>query len=74
MMPNENTLICHCHNVTLGELAEYIKKHNITDYTQIIDDLEFECGNSCQNCWEDGYNNDGLSLAMAVGMVKRGYI
>ena len=73
-MPELNTLICHCHNVTLGDLADYIKKNTISDYMQIVEDLNFECGDTCQKCWEDGYNNDGLSLALAVGMVNRGYI
>ena len=73
-MPTTDTLICHCHDKKLGEIAEYIKANKIDDYKRIVEDGSFECGVSCENCHEEGYHNDGLSLAMAVGMVKRGYI
>ena len=29
-MPDESMLICYCHDVTLGELAKYIKENNET--------------------------------------------
>jgi NAD(P)H-nitrite reductase large subunit len=73
-MPGEEMMICHCHNKTLGEIAEYIKKNAITCYEAIVDDKHFECGDSCENCHTEGYHNDGMSLAMVVGMVARGYI
>ncbi len=73
-MPTRETMICHCHDRTLGMIADYIKANNIEKFEQIVEDLEFECGDTCENCHTDGYHNDGLSLAMAVGMVKRGYI
>ena len=69
-MPDESTMICYCHDVTLGELAKYIKAHNINTVQEILEDTDFVCGDTCESCWEDGYNNDGLSIAMA----KRGYI
>ena len=74
MMPDEYTMICHCHDVTLGMLAQYIKANKIEKWQEIVEDREFLCGDTCEKCHEEGYNNDGLSLAMAVGMVKRGYI
>ncbi len=73
-MPTADTMICYCHNRTLGEIAHYIKTNQITRWEEIVDDLAFACGNSCENCHTEGYNNDGFSLAMAVGMVQRGYI
>ena len=73
-MPDESTTICYCHDVTLGELAKYIKANKINSIQDILDDKEFVCGDTCESCHEDGYNNDGLSMAMAIGMVKKGYI
>jgi len=73
-MPEKDTMICYCHNRTLGEIAEYIKENKITDYKQIVEDPDYPCGNSCEACHEEGYQNDGFSLAMVVGMVKKGYI
>jgi len=73
-MPTADMMICHCHNKTLGDIAKYIKENHIEKWEQIVDDPEFACGNSCENCHTEGYHNDGMSLAMAVGMVKRGYI
>ena len=71
-MPDESTMICYCHDVALGELAKYIKENNIKTVAEVVTD--FVCGETCENCCEDGYNNDGLSIAMAIGMVKRGYL
>ena len=73
-MPDRETMICHCHDVTLGELSDYIREHKIKAWQQIVEDRDFLCGDTCEKCHEEGYNNDGLSLAMAVGMVKRGMI
>ena len=74
MMPDTETMICYCHDVTLGDLAKYIKENNIQSWKEITEDKEYLCGDSCESCHENGYSNDGLSLAMAVGMVKRGYL
>jgi len=73
-IPTKETLICHCHDKTLGVIVDYIKAHKIEKWQEIVADLEFECGDTCENCHIEGYHNDGLSLAMVVGMVKRGYI
>jgi len=73
-MPTRDMMICHCHNKTLGEITDYIKQYKIDKWEEIVEDLEFECGDTCENCHTEGYHNDGMSLAMAVGMVKRGYI
>ena len=73
-MPDESTMICYCHDVTLGLLAKYIKENGINSIEDILEDTEYVCGDTCENCHEDGYNNDGLSMVMAIEMVKRGYI
>lgn len=67
-------MICYCRDVTLEKLAAYIKDEQIGTYLQIVNDDNFSCGDGCQACHEEGYHNDGMSLAMAVGMVKRGYL
>ncbi len=72
--PTPDTLICYCNDLTIADIAEYIKKYNITTVAQIIEDEGFSCGNSCEACHEEGYRGDGYSLAMVLGMVKRGYI
>lgn len=73
-MPDESTLICHCHDVTLGQLAKHIRENSINTIEEILEDTCLVCGDICENCREEGYHNDGLSIAMAIGMVKRGYI
>ncbi len=73
-MPTRDMMICHCHSKTLGEIADYIKAHHIEKWEEIVEDLGFECGDTCENCHTEGYHNDGMSLAMVVGMVKRGYV
>lgn len=73
-MPGESTMICYRHDVTLGQLAVYIKQHGLKSVAEILEHTDFVCGDTCENCQEEGYNNDGISMAMAVGMVQRGYL
>jgi len=73
-VPDKETMICYCHNLTIAQIADYIKASQTDNVTQIVEDQNFACGNSCQSCHEEGYNNDGFSLAMVLGMVKKGYI
>ena len=73
-MPDKDTLICYCHDLTIAQIAEYIKANDIQRWEEIVEDKDYVCGNSCENCHTEGYQNDGFSLAMVVGMVKKGYI
>ncbi len=73
-MPDQDTMICYCNDLPLGKIAEYIKENNIQSWEEIVADVEYACGNSCEACHIEGYQNDGFSLAMVVGMVKKGYI
>ena len=68
-MPTRDSKICYCHDKTLGQIADYIKTHYIERGEEIVADRSFECGDSCEKCYAEGYNNDGMSLAMAVGIL-----
>ncbi|ADV47220.1 hypothetical protein [Nitratifractor salsuginis] len=55
-------------------VAEHIRECKITQWEEIVEDRDFFCVDRSEKCHEVGYNNDGYSLAMAAGIVKRGYL
>jgi len=66
-----NKLICHCNSLTMQEVADIVKEHNITSLEQILECSECAVGDKCEACHEDGYENDGYSLAMIISLVKQ---
>lgn len=63
--------ICVCNSKYMKEIAECIKKHNIQTLEELIEKEECNVGNKCEACHEDGYENDGYSLAMVLSLVKQ---
>ncbi len=63
-------LICYCNDLTLGEIADFIKKSGITQMEELLEQNECSMGDKCEACHEEGYENDGFSLAMVLGLVK----
>lgn len=64
--------ICVCNSVTLGEIVEFVKANNIQSLTSLIEQGDMPIGDKCEACHEDGYENDGYSLAMILSMVQQG--
>lgn len=64
-----NRELCVCNSMTLGNIVNIIKKENITTLEDAIE--KCEVGDKCESCIEEGYENDGFSIAMALSLVKQ---
>jgi len=67
-----NRELCVCNSLTLQEIVEMIKEDNITSVETFTENSKYDIANKCESCVEEGYENDGFSLAMAVALVKQG--
>ena len=63
--------ICVCNSKKMQEIAEGIKYHNIQTMDELLAHPECDVGNKCESCIEEGYENDGYSLAMVLSLVKQ---
>lgn len=66
-----DTEICICNGVTIGELAECIKRNNFTKLEEVIDNDDCPVGNKCESCIDEGFNNDGINIPMVLNMVEK---
>lgn len=64
--------ICVCNSLSIDEIAECIKKQRLTTLQEMLENEECPMGDKCESCQEDGYENDGYSLAMVLSLVKQG--
>ena len=64
--------ICVCNSKSMLEIAEGIKEHNIKNMQELLECGPCDVGDKCESCVEDGYENDGYSLAMVLSLVKQG--
>lgn len=64
--------ICVCNSLHMLEIAECIKKYDIKTLEELLENQECNVGNKCESCHEEGFNNDGYSLAMVLSLVKQG--
>ncbi len=72
MYPDLKRELCLCNDLTLADVIAIIKEHQITTLDELIALKEYSIGNKCESCLEEGYENDGFSLAMALDLVRRG--
>jgi bacterioferritin-associated ferredoxin len=63
--------ICVCNDVSMGELAQLIKDESIESMDALLEQSVCPVGDKCESCQEDGYENDGYSLAMVLSLVKQ---
>jgi len=63
--------ICVCNSKSMLEIAAGIKRHDIQTMDALLAHPECEVGDKCESCIEEGYENDGYSLAMVLSLVKQ---
>lgn len=63
--------ICVCNSRSMLEIAQSIKDHNINNMQELLNCEACDVGDKCEACIEDGYENDGYSLAMVLSLVKQ---
>ena len=73
-MIDTDRIICVCNDRNIKTIAECIKAHGWQSVEEMVENSECEMGNKCEACIEDGYDNDGYSLAMVLALVKQGQL
>lgn len=71
-MIDTDRMICICNSMDMKEIAECIKAHDWKSVTEMVENTECPLGDKCESCVEEGYENDGYSLAMVLSLVKQG--
>lgn len=69
-MIDQDRMICVCNSMSIKDIADMIKEQQIETMDDLID--KAGVGNKCESCIEEGYENDGYSLAMVLSLVKQG--
>lgn len=70
-MIDENKLICYCNDLTIKDIVKIIKENGISNFDDLVEQTDHPMGDKCEACHENGYQNDGYSLAMVLGQVKQ---
>lgn len=65
-----DTEICVCNGLSVGEIAECIRKNNFNSLDEILENNDCPMGDKCESCVDEGFNNDGLNIPMVLSMVK----
>jgi hypothetical protein len=55
----------------MQEISDIIKINKITSVEELIACSECSIGDKCEACHEEGYENDGYSLAMVLSLIKQ---
>lgn len=69
-MIDKERIICVCNDRSMGDIATCIKQKSIETMDDLVETCEL--GDKCESCIEEGYDNDGYSLAMVLSLVKQG--
>lgn len=70
-MIDKEKLICYCNNLNADKIAKCIKENSIQTMSELLSQNICPVGDKCEACQEDGYENDGYSLAMVLSLVKQ---
>jgi len=71
-MFDKERVICVCNSLSMREIAECIKKQELATLEEMVKNQECPMGDKCESCHEEGYENDGYSLAMVLSLVRQG--
>ncbi len=67
---DQDRMICVCNSMSIKDIADCIKEQGIEKMDALIE--QCGVGDKCESCIEEGYENDGYSLAMVLSLVKQG--
>lgn len=65
-------MICICNSLDVRDIAICVNKHGFESVEAMIQNSDCPMGDKCESCVEDGYENDGYSLAMVLALAKEG--
>ncbi len=70
-MIDKKRLICYCNDKSVEDIVKLIKEHDIQTLEELVNRVDVPLGDKCEACLEEGYENDGYSLAMVLSLVKQ---
>jgi len=65
------TEVCVCNSVTFKELIKHIQENNIANLEELLANEVCPVGDKCESCHDEGFNNDGLNLPLALSLAKK---
>ena len=68
MIPLDREL-CVCNDLSMKECVALIKEKGATTIDEVV--TQCHIGDKCESCHEDGYENDGFSIAMTLSLIKQ---
>jgi len=71
-MIDRDRLICYCNDKTVADIVDLIKANQIQTLDDLVNQVDVSVGDKCEACLDEGYENDGYSLAMVLSLVKQG--
>jgi len=71
-MIDTDRMICICNSMDMKAIAACIREHGWQHVGDMVGNKDCPLGDKCESCIEDGYENDGFSLAMVLSLVKQG--
>lgn len=63
--------VCVCNSVSFKELIGCIQENKINALEELLENEICPVGDKCQSCRDEGYNNDGLNLPLALSLAKK---
>ena len=63
--------VCICNSVTFNELIKVIQQNNIQTLQELLQNSICPVGDKCESCHDEGFNNDGLNLPLALSLAKK---
>jgi len=70
-MINLENEVCICNSVTFKEIIKHISENKITTLDELLENEVCPVGDKCESCHDEGYNNDGLNLPLALSLAKK---
>lgn len=70
-MLDKDRVVCVCNNISVHEMVQVIKENSIKTLDEVFSQNICPVGDKCESCQEEGYENDGFSLAMIFSLVKQ---
>lgn len=71
-MIDQERIVCICNDASAKEVVGCIKRHGFETLEELVANDDCPVGDKCESCREEGYENDGFSLAMLLSLVKQG--
>ena len=70
-MLDKDRVVCVCNDISVHQVVKVIKENSISTLDELFSQNICPVGDKCESCPEEGYENDGFSLAMILSLVKQ---